>query len=88
MEASSKPVQEARGVTYEIRARGELDTSWSSRLRGMRITVEHHEHGAPSTLLHGVLPDDAALSGVLTTLYSLGLSLESVQIIRRAYIED
>ena len=69
----------ASGVVCEIHARGFLDDDWSARLRGLRITVERDERNAPVTVLQGELPDTAALNGVLTTLYSLGLSLVSVQ---------
>jgi hypothetical protein len=66
-------------LVYEIHARGALDQDWSSRLRGMRITVDRdHPHG-PVTTLRGELPDEAALNGVLTTLYTLGLLLVSVE---------
>ena len=69
----------ASGVVCEIHARGFLDDDWSARLRGLRITVERDERNAPVTVLQCELPDTAALNGVLTTLYSLGLSLVSVQ---------
>lgn len=67
------------GVVCEIHARGFLNDDWSARLRGLRITVERDDRNAPMTVLQGELPDAAALNGVLTTLYSLGLSLVSVQ---------
>jgi len=67
------------GVACVIRARGGLDETWSARLRGLRITVERDDVTAPVTVLRGELPDAAALNGVLTTLYSLGLTLVSVQ---------
>ncbi|MBK6314493.1 MAG: hypothetical protein IPF53_09315 [Blastocatellia bacterium] len=70
---------DASFVICEIHARGFLNEDWSERLRGLRITVERDERNAPVTVLHGELPDAAALNGVLTTLYSLGLSLVSVQ---------
>lgn len=71
--------RDASGVVCEIHARGFLNNDWSARLRGLRITVERDERNAPVTVLQGELPDTAALNGVLTTLYSLGLSLVSVQ---------
>ena len=79
MEDHSNTSRGACAVVCEIRARGALDETWSARLRGLRITVERDDRNAPITILHGELPDDAALNGVLTTLYSLGLSLLSVQ---------
>ena len=63
---------------YEIRVHGSLDEEWSARLRGLRITVDRSDSTGPVTLLSGELPDEAALNGVLSTLYALGLSLVSV----------
>ena len=79
MENTIHASREASGVMCEIRALGGLDENWSARLRGLRITVERDERNAPVTVLCGELPDAAALNGVLSTLYSLGLSLVSVQ---------
>ncbi len=79
METCFHSYRDACGVFCEIRALGGLDESWSARLRGMSITVQRDDAHAPVTVLRGELPDAAALNGVLTTLYSLGLSLVSVQ---------
>lgn len=69
---------EAPGI-YNIRAQGILDTKWSSRLGGMTITVNRPENQAPVTTLIGELTDQAALLGVLTTLYNLHLAVLSVE---------
>src|SRR5262245_16766459 len=63
---------------YSISIYGALDQSWSERLEGLRIEVVCCADGLPSTLLSGWLQDQAALNGVLTTLYGLGFSLRSV----------
>lgn len=78
MQDISKKSQATHPIVCEIRARGEIDETWSSRFRGMRVTVDRVDPSAPVTILRGSLPDDAAVNGVLTTLYSLGLSLLSV----------
>jgi hypothetical protein len=53
---------------YRIRVKGILDQSWSGRLGGMTITMEQEDE-APVTTLYGRLLDQAALLGVLNTLY-------------------
>ena len=59
-----------------IRAVGILDPRWSERLGGLRVRAAGQ--GYPVTELSGRLLDQAALFGVLTTLYDLGLPVLSV----------
>jgi hypothetical protein len=68
----------AQPKQYKIRVQGALDPSWSARLQGLQIQVDRPTGRPPSTLLEGWLQDQAALTGVLTTLYGLGFSLMSV----------
>lgn len=62
-------------ATYRIEVRGRLDTDWSSRLGGMKITHFRRPGGEVATVLVGCLPDQAALAGVLNMLYELHLPL-------------
>ena len=62
---------------YVILVQGELDQMWSARLSGMAITV-HTTPDGQHTVLAGMLIDQAALQGVLQTLYDLGLPVQSV----------
>ena len=66
-------------VTYEIKVPGRLDDSWSDWVEGMTITVESGDGGPTITTLTGVVADQAALQGLLSRLYSLGLPLISVK---------
>jgi hypothetical protein len=66
-------------TVYRIRVQGVLDPSWSARLEGLHIEVQRCADQPPSTLLCGRLQDQAALNGVLTTLYALGFTLLSVR---------
>jgi len=59
---------------YRIEIQGHLDNSWRDAF-GMEILIEHDD--PPVTLLTGVV-DQAALHGVLSKLYSIGLPLISV----------
>jgi hypothetical protein len=74
---------EAPGI-YNIRAQGVLDARWAARLGGMAITVTRGENQAPVTTLTGKLTDQAALLGVLTTLYNLHLSVLSVEFMEKS----
>ena len=66
-------------ATYEIRIQGCLDESWSDRMGGVTIRAQTSPEGAALTVLTGAFQDQAALAGVLNTLYDLGLPLLSVE---------
>lgn len=68
-------------ATYRIRVQGHLDDRWSDRLGGMVITRAFSKDSQPITILTGLLSDQAALSGVMNALYSLHLSVLSVDFI-------
>ena len=59
---------------YCIRVQG----SWSEHL-GMTVEVEHDEAQHPVTKLTGRVADQAALFGLLDSLYGLGFPLLSVE---------
>ena len=62
-----------RPGTYHICVQGAIDPSWSDRLEGMKIHPSAAEGDARVTTLEGELSDQAALAGVLNTLYELHL---------------
>ena len=66
-------------ATYHIQVVGQLDKNWSHRLGGLKISSTHVEDQRVITSLHGKLIDQAALFGVLMTLYDLRLPLLSVE---------
>lgn len=68
-------------ATFRIRVQGELDESWSDRLGGMSITTTHTEDCLPVSTLVGRLLDQAALAGVLNTLYEMHLPLITMEAI-------
>jgi hypothetical protein len=67
-----------RPATYQISVQGMIDPNWSDRLAGMTIGLVREEVCPPVTTLKGELSDQAALAGVLNTLYELHLPILSV----------
>jgi len=61
------------GISYEIKVKGNLDEQWTDWLGGLEITRDG-EH----SLLTGVVPDQAALHGILNQIRDLGLPLISI----------
>ena len=59
---------------YELRLKGHLDTRWAERFAG--LSFSHDSDG--TTILAGLVVDQAALYGVLRQVRDLGLPLLSV----------
>jgi hypothetical protein len=76
-----------RGITldtpgvYRIGVQGCLDKSWSDRMNGVDIREQELPDEAPVTILIGHFIDQAALAGVLSTLYDLGFPLLTVELL-------
>jgi hypothetical protein len=65
---------------YRIVVQGRVDETMSDRLGGMRVeTTREGDQGRLVTTLVGHLRDQAELNGVLNTVYSLHLTVLSVQ---------
>jgi hypothetical protein len=77
-----RPPYDRAGI-YAIHIDGRLDKAWEDRLGGMAMmTVEEDENGRPVTILKGCLPDQAALLGVLNTLYNMRYPILFVRYLR------
>ncbi|HET6985240.1 MAG TPA: hypothetical protein VFI00_01445 [Kribbella sp.] len=59
---------------YEIRLQGRLDPRWATWFEGMTLT----DHTDGTTVINGLVADQAALHGLLQRLRDLGLPLLSV----------
>ena len=79
MGTQQKRVRRDTPATYRIRIQGYLDESWSGQLSGMTISTAQSGDESPVTTLEGELVDQAALAGVLSTVYELGCPLLSVE---------
>lgn len=67
-------------AVYAMSVAGRLEGSWSPRLGGLDIMSRDRNGHTISTLV-GNLTDQSALLGVLSALCSLGLPLQSVELI-------
>ena len=66
-------------ATYRITVQGRIDPTWTNRLEGMKVSLASGDDGPPVTTLAGELIDQAALAGVLNTIYELHLLVLSVK---------
>jgi hypothetical protein len=65
---------------YEIRLAGHLEARWSAWFDGLTITRDSDG----TTLIHGLVADQAALHGLLQRTRDLGLPLISVNYVEPA----
>lgn len=68
------PLEDDTGIEYEIRLKGYLEEHWSDWLGGLEITYDTQVY----SLLSGIVPDQAALHGILAQIRDLGLTLISL----------
>ncbi len=74
-----KPIPFDQPAIYQISVQGRIDPTLSDRLGGMTIFQALVEASPPVTTLEGELRDQAALAGVLNSLYELHLTVLSVE---------
>ena len=63
---------------YEIRVEGALDETWSELMAGMSLTVIS-EGSRAVTVIRVVVPDQAALAGLLNSLFRLNSTVLLVE---------
>jgi hypothetical protein len=68
------PLDVDSGIHYEIKIKGHLEEHWSDWLGGLEISQDTQGY----SLLVGIVPDQAALHGILAQIRDLGLTLISL----------
>ena len=68
---------------YQIVVQGNIDLSYSPILGQFQINNEKIEGETDKTMLVGKVEDQAALSGILNTLYELHMPVLSVECIKQ-----
>jgi hypothetical protein len=61
-------------ASYQVRVSGVLPTELLAELRNLTVSVE-----PPETVLHGSLPDQSAMVGLISRIHGLGLRLIEVR---------
>lgn len=69
-------------AVYRIKVEGQVPLSWSDRVMGMNITEAMSDDTVISIIV-GRLPDQAALSGVMSTLYDSRYAVLSVECLEK-----
>lgn len=75
-------------AVYKIKVQGDLHQGWSERLGGLQIKSEESEDKESEdkeivSVLIGQINDQAALSGVLNTLYENHMTIISVNMLKQ-----
>ena len=70
-------------ATYRVVIQGTVSEDWHRRLGGMEVTTSTLGSDGPRTILQGQIRDQAALHGLLETLYALHLPILEVIMIDR-----
>jgi hypothetical protein len=67
-------VSTLRDATYQVRVAGVLPAELLSEIQDLTVRVE-----PPETVLHGCLPDQSAVVGLIARIHGLGLRLIEVR---------
>ena len=81
MRQSDKPAPR-EGGHCEIRVKGRLDARWAAWFDG--LTLSHDSDG--TTIIHGLVADQAALYGLLQKTRDVGLPLISVNCVESGHL--
>ncbi len=77
-EHGAQPTMRGAAI-YRIRVKGRVDPQWADRVSGMQISYLTRLLGKTESVLEGRLADQAALNGVLQSLYDRQLPVISVE---------
>ena len=70
-----------RPAIYKIVAQGKIDYKLADRMLALQVNVEKGEGQKYYSTLIGKINDQAALSGILNTLYDMHITVISVQML-------
>ena len=71
--------QDTRGALYRIAVEGELDPAWFDHFGGMQVSTHQGRAAVVVTILSGYVVDQAALRGLLTSLWDVNLAVIALQ---------
>ncbi len=63
-------LQSEKAASYQIKVQGAINPEYTDYLGGLNISV-YYDEGSPYTVLAGEVQDQAALMGVLDSLYNM-----------------
>ena len=69
-----RKLSQAQPVRYDIRIQGQLDPGWSEWFEGFTMSLTD----SGETIISGLVPDQAALNGLINRLLGMNLILVSV----------
>lgn len=69
---------------YAIHVAGRVDSAWLRELAGLTVAYQEEDDGGTVSILKGYLPDQAALLGLIHTLYDARYPLLFVSYLRAA----
>ena len=81
MSIPREPLKLDQPATYRIEVQGRLNPAWTARFDGMAISTPETSGKVSTTILIGIVADQAALHGLLSRIRDLGLPLLSVEYI-------
>jgi hypothetical protein len=70
-----------RPAAYRIKVQGTVEPRWSDRFSSLSLAVDLDSAQTPLTTITGLVPDQAALRGILNQLWDMNLTLISVSLI-------
>ena len=73
-------------MKYQICVQGKVDASWSDWLEDFEVSISKDEDGNTSTRFTGLVPDQAALRGIMNRLWDLNLVILSVQLLDEIHL--
>ena len=79
-------IHASEAADYRIVVDGVLDPMWLESLGGLKITEQRQPEQPVITCLEGRLVDQAALQGVVDTLFMLGMDLILVERLPRIQV--